>query len=108
VVYVDEDRVQQVYEIPVGMGKRTDALCSQHGGKGEPLRLTGAEWDEWWAGVSAFRLYQADDYWHSRNPKVRRQAREIYRNLLKDFASEPIVEKNRDRIKARSEAAIED
>jgi hypothetical protein len=55
-----------------------------------------------------FVLSQADYDWGSKNPKVRRQAQEKYRMLLNDFPSESVVQKNRVRIKARSEAAIED
>ena len=94
---------------PIDRGPKEDQLCTLHGGNIPPkpvetedrrkLRL---------ANEAATLLWQADNEWVSKNPKVRTKARDTYRLLLKEYSSEGVVEKSRDRIKARSVAEIED
>jgi len=83
----------------------SDERCSAHGGKIPARLLTEAEKNE---AKATLQLSAADEGWKSKNPEVRRRAWYAYRQLLLDYSSEPAVQNNRERIKARSEAAIED
>jgi len=82
-----------------------DKHCSVHGGKIPARRATEAEKNIVNAG---YYLSEADEYWKSRNPKVRKLAQEAYRRLLKEFPTEAVVMRNLERIKERAEAEIED
>ena len=110
VIYKDSQRGFQVVHQPVGLDRPPDYRCVLHGGKRLAQTIAAPEnvrrkWIAWEAGSL---LWKADGEWKSKNPKVRTQAREIYRRLLAEYPSEAIVDKNRERIKARSEADIED
>lgn len=79
--------------------------CSVHGGQITARLLTEEERRE---ARAAIHLSVADEDWKSKNPKLRKRAQEAYLKLLKEFASESIVVKNRERISERAEAEIED
>jgi len=83
----------------------TDETCTVHGGRILARSLDAAETMD---AKAAFQLARADEDWKSRSPKVRRRAQEAYLKLLKDFASTPVVSSNLDRIKTRSEEAIDE
>jgi len=108
VVYIDEDGVEQVYETLAGMDRKPDRTCTLHGGKVEVRKITEAELKEWRSAEAVHLLKLADYDWGSKNPKTRRGAQENYRKLSKAFSSEAVVVKNLERIKARSEAEIEE
>ncbi len=98
--YTDREGRQWTVRIPETM-PALDDLCCQHGGRRELRRFSDEEEEAAWL------LWQADDNWHSRNPKVRAMARDAYRRLLKEFSLESAVTRNLVRIKARAEAEIE-
>jgi hypothetical protein len=109
VTYLDQEGILQVVQKPFGRGPEEDQLCTLHGGKIPPnVPKTEKERKDRNASLAANLLWEADEGWKSKNPKVRTKAQEAYLKLLKDYPSEAVVEKNRERIKARSQAQIED
>jgi hypothetical protein len=90
---------------PVPQG---DALCPEHGGKGEGPKWTEDQLKAAKAQEAEEILFQADAGWLSKSPAVRTRSREAYRRLLEDFGATEIVTSNQARIKSRSEAEIED
>jgi hypothetical protein len=82
-----------------------DELCFVHGGRVRARLLTEPEKN----GLRAqHQLSEADEGWKSKNPQLRKRAQAAYFKLLMDYPSEAVVEKNRERIRARSEAEVED
>jgi hypothetical protein len=67
-----------------------------------PRRYIYSEHDVAWV------LYEADDRWLSKNPKVRRQAQERYRALLSECSGMDLVKANLERIKERAATELEE
>jgi hypothetical protein len=84
----------------------SDDLCVVH--VGDPKTWIETEARQSREQEAGAMLALADDHWLSRNPRVKKQAKEIYARLLKDFAGVRRVSQNLDRIKSRAEAEIAD
>jgi hypothetical protein len=82
-----------------------DERCSAHGGRICARILTEVEKKE---ARATLQLFAADEDWKSKNPNVRRRAQVAYLRLLKESPLDTVVEQNRERIKARAEADLED
>ena len=53
-------------------------------------------------------LFEADNFWLSKNPKVRKRAQENYRALLSEFSETELVKAHRERIKERAFTEVEE
>ena len=107
-IYVTETGTPVVFSKPSGPGPKLDSLCPAHGGMGDLQTWSEEELKAVRAEEAEFLFSEAAEGRLSRNPKLRKQARDAYRRLLKEFPSEAVVSKNLDLIKARAEAEIED
>lgn len=83
-------------------------ICTKHKGIAFPPKWTPEEVKRYRLRKAAELYWEAEDFWKSKNPDVRRKAQEDYGLLLKNFPDLEVVRQNLNRIKERSEAAIED
>jgi len=98
----------EVLTMKSGPGPLVDSKCPAHGGNGQSPKWSEEQLGEFRAQEAQTLLWQAENGWLSKNPKVRARSRDAYRKLLKEYPTEAVVVNNRERIKARSEAEIED
>lgn len=87
---------------------KSDIVCVKHGGQGEPPKWNREEIIQYRLDQASNLFLDAEDYWKSMNPKVRRKGRQNYRQLLEKYADLEVVLKNLQRIKERADATIED
>jgi hypothetical protein len=91
-----------------GPGPEADALCTAHEGEKAPPKWTGEHLKEARAREAALLLFEANNGWTSKNPKVRTRSQETYKKLRDEFSSVEAVKLNGDLIRTRAEATIED
>jgi len=106
VQYIDEDKVQQSFEVPSGMGKRADYFCELHGGAAAPVKSPEEKKAEIEASAQEL-LEKADKGWKSEKASDKASAQKIYKELLlPPYSDTQVVKAKRSEIETRSKEKL--
>jgi hypothetical protein len=105
VVYIDEDKVEQTFEVPVGMGKRADYLCELHGGVA-PHVETPEERAAARETQAQAALDDADRLWKSDKLAEKREAQKKYSSILEKYADTQALKPRKAEIEGRTKEKL--